>query len=151
MNTYSEKNAKPAIRSVLRRLAGYYKPYLNVFWTDMFFAFVSAAVALIIPLVVRYVTSNIVGMETVRAQEMIIRLGIMMFVLVLVQWYSNYYISNHGHVMGAKIEYDMRAQIFDHYQKMSFAFYDEQKVGQLMSRVTSDLFEIHIWRWWHFR
>ncbi len=142
MNTYSEKNAKPAIRSVLRRLAGYYKPYLNVFWTDMFFAFVSAAVALIIPLVVRYVTSNIVGMETVRAQEMIIRLGIMMFVLVLVQWYSNYYISNHGHVMGAKIEYDMRAQIFDHYQKMSFAFYDEQKVGQLMSRVTSDLFEI---------
>lgn len=142
MNTYSEKNAKPAKRSVLRRLAGYYKPYLNVFWTDMFFAFVSAAVALIIPLVVRYVTSNIVGMETVKAQEMIIRLGIMMFVLVLVQWYSNYYISNHGHVMGAKIEYDMRAQIFDHYQKMSFAFYDEQKVGQLMSRVTSDLFEI---------
>ncbi len=142
MNTYSEKKARPAKRSVLRRLAGYYKPYLNVFWTDMFFAFVSAAVALIIPLVVRYVTSNIVGMETVRAQEMIIRLGIMMFVLVLVQWYSNYYISNHGHVMGAKIEYDMRAQIFDHYQKMSFAFYDEQKVGQLMSRVTSDLFEI---------
>lgn len=108
----------------------------------MFFAFVSAVAALVIPLVVRYVTSTIVDMEAGRAQEMIIKLGLFMLALVLVQWYSNYYISNYGHVMGAKIEYDMRAQIFDHYQKMSFSFYDEQKVGQLMSRVTSDLFDI---------
>lgn len=142
MITHNQKAAPPAKRSVLRRLAGYYRPYLKVFWTDMFFAFVSAVAALVIPLVVRYVTSTIVDMEAGRAQEMIIKLGLFMLVLVLVQWYSNYYISNYGHVMGAKIEYDMRAQIFDHYQKMSFSFYDEQKVGQLMSRVTSDLFDI---------
>lgn len=142
MITHNQKAAPPARRSVLRRLAGYYRPYLKVFWTDMFFAFVSAVAALVIPLVVRYVTSTIVDMEAGRAQEMIIKLGLFMLVLVLVQWYSNYYISNYGHVMGAKIEYDMRAQIFDHYQKMSFSFYDEQKVGQLMSRVTSDLFDI---------
>ena len=142
MITHNQKAAPPARRSVLRRLAGYYRPYLKVFWTDMFFAFVSAVAALVIPLVVRYVTSTIVDMEAGRAQEMIIKLGLFMLALVLVQWYSNYYISNYGHVMGAKIEYDMRAQIFDHYQKMSFSFYDEQKVGQLMSRVTSDLFDI---------
>ena len=142
MITHNQKAAPPARRSVLRRLAGYYRPYLKVFWTDMFFAFVSAVAALVIPLVVRYVTSTIVDMEAGRAQEMIIQLGLVMLALVLVQWYSNYYISNYGHVMGAKIEYDMRAQIFDHYQKMSFSFYDEQKVGQLMSRVTSDLFDI---------
>lgn len=142
MITHDQKAAPPAKRSVLRRLAGYYRPYLKVFWTDMFFAFVSAVAALVIPLVVRYVTSTIVDMEAGRAQEMIIKLGLFMLALVLVQWYSNYYISNYGHVMGAKIEYDMRAQIFDHYQKMSFSFYDEQKVGQLMSRVTSDLFDI---------
>ena len=142
MITHNQKAAPPAKRSVLRRLAGYYRPYLKVFWTDMFFAFVSAVAALVIPLVVRYVTSTIVDMEAGRAQEMIIKLGLFMLALVLVQWYSNYYISNYGHVMGAKIEYDMRAQIFDHYQKMSFSFYDEQKVGQLMSRVTSDLFDI---------
>lgn len=129
-------------RSVLKRLAAYYKPYMGVFLTDMFFAFVSAAAALVIPLVVRYVTSTVIYMDTSAAQNMIIRLGIMMLALVLVQWYSNYYISNYGHVMGAKIEYDMRAEIFAHYQKMSFSFYDEQKVGQLMSRVTSDLFDI---------
>ena len=128
--------------ATLRRLAAYYKPYKRVFWTDMFFAFVSAAVALVIPLIVRYVTSTITVMQIKEAQTMIFKLGIFMFALVLVQWYANYYISNYGHVMGAKIEYDMRAEIFDHYQKMSFSFYDEQKVGQLMSRVTSDLFDI---------
>ncbi len=135
----SVKNSKAGI---LRRLAAYYKPYRKVFWTDMFFAFVSAAAALVIPLIVRYVTSTIVNMQASQAQSMIFRLGIVMLSLVLIQWYSNYYISNYGHVMGANIEYDMRAEIFDHYQKMSFSFYDEQKVGQLMSRVTSDLFEI---------
>ena len=65
-----------------------------------------------------------------------------LFVLVLIQWGCNYYISNYGHVMGAKIEYDMRAEIFNHYQKLSYSFYDDQKVGQLLSRITSDLFDI---------
>ncbi len=139
MNTNSAILSKIGI---LRRLAAYYKPYKKVFWTDMFFAFVSAAAALIIPLIVRYVTSTIVEMETFEAQNMLLKLGVLMLVMVLVQWYSNYYISNYGHVMGANIEYDMRAEIFDHYQKMSFSFYDEQKVGQLMSRVTSDLLDI---------
>ena len=139
MNTDSARISKTG---VLRRLAAYYKPYRKVFWTDMFFAFVSAAAALMIPLVVRYVTSVFVEMETPAAEAMLWKLGALLFALVLVQWYSNYYISNYGHVMGAKIEYDMRAEIFDHYQKMSFSFYDEQKVGQLMSRVTSDLFDI---------
>lgn len=129
-------------KSILRRLASYYKPYLDVFLKDMFFAFLSAAVALVFPLAVRYVTSTVIYMDAAEAQVEITRLGFALFVLVCIQWFSNYYISNYGHVMGAKIEYDMRAQIFDHYQKMSFSFYDDQKVGQLMSRVTSDLFDI---------
>lgn len=130
------------MKSILRRLVSYYKPYLGVFLADMFFAFLSAAVALVFPLAVRYVTSTVIYMDAADAQAAIVRLGIILFVLVVVQWFSNYYISNYGHVMGAKIEYDMRAEIFDHYQKMSFSFFDEQKVGQLMSRVTSDLFDI---------
>lgn len=142
MHTQPNDSAKPSKTSVLRRLAAYYKPYRRVFWTDMFFAFLSAAAALVIPLVVRYVTSTVLSMDTQKAQAMILKLGFMMLILVFVQWYSNFYISNYGHVMGAKIEYDMRAEIFDHYQRMSFSFYDEQKVGQLMSRVTSDLFDI---------
>lgn len=126
----------------LRKMAAYYKPYMGIFMADMFFAIVGAAVALVIPLVVRYVTSEVITWPQSEALPMIIQLGIGMTILVGVQFYSNYFIGNYGHVMGAKIEYDMRADIFAHYQKLSFGFYDDQKVGQLMSRITSDLFDI---------
>ena len=69
-------------------------------------------------------------------------LAVLLLVLVAVECYSKFFISNYGHVMGAKIEYNMRAEIFDHLQKLSFGFYDNQKVGQLMSRITTDLFDI---------
>ncbi len=126
----------------LKKMISYYKPYKGIFFADMFFAFGEAAVALIVPLVVRYITANVVYWNQEDAAKTIIRLGIILFILILGQMYCNYFISNYGHVMGAKMEYDMRAEIFGHYQKLSFSFYDDQKVGQLMSRVTSDLFEI---------
>ena len=69
-------------------------------------------------------------------------IGGVLIALVLIQFGANYYITYIGHVMGARMEYDMRADIFSHYQKLSFAFYDDQKVGQLLSRITSDLFDI---------
>ena len=130
------------MRKNLRKMASYYKPYLGIFIADMIFALGAAAVSLIVPLVVRYITSEIVYRESGQAFQMIMRLGILLLVLIAGQMYCNYFIGNYGHVMGAKIEYDMRAEIFDHYQKLPFAFYDEQKVGQLMSRITSDLFDI---------
>ena len=126
----------------LRRMFSYYKPYRGIFWADMFFALVAAAVSLAIPLIVRYITSQVVYFGAQEALHTIMRLGIVMLVLIAVQFYGNYFIANYGHVMGAKIEYDMRAEIFSHYQKLSFNFYDDQKVGQLMSRITSDLFDI---------
>jgi ATP-binding cassette subfamily B protein len=126
----------------LKKMLTYYKPYRKIFWTDMFFATVSAAVALIIPLVVRYVTSTLIYMEPAEILYQIKRIAVALLVLVVIDCYSKYFISNQGHVMGAKIEFDMRAEIFDHLQKLSFAFYDNQKVGQLMSRITTDLFDI---------
>ena len=126
----------------LKKLAKYYKPYLGTFIIDMILAMMSAAVALVIPLVVRYITSKVAYMPSDEASKAIFTIVVILFVLVLVQWGCNYYISNYGHVMGAKIEYDMRAEIFNHYQKLSYSFYDDQKVGQLLSRITSDLFDI---------
>ena len=126
----------------LKKLAKYYKPYLGTFIIDMILAMMSAAVALVIPLVVRYITSKVAYMPADEASKAIFTIVVILFVLVLVQWGCNYYISNYGHVMGAKIEYDMRAEIFNHYQKLSYSFYDDQKVGQLLSRITSDLFDI---------
>lgn len=128
--------------SNLKRMISYYKPYKAVFLKDMFFAMLSALIALTIPLVVRYVTSTVIYMETDKAWNMILIIAVSMTILVLIQAYCNYYIANYGHVMGARMEYDMRRDIFAHYQKLSFSFYDNQKVGQLMSRITSDLFDI---------
>lgn len=130
------------MRNNLKRLLKYYRPYRGIFWADMFFALVAAAVALTIPLIVRFITSEVVYFEAEQSLQTIIRLGILMVVLIGVQLYSQFFITNYGHVMGAKIEYDMRAEIFSHYQKLSFRFFDNQKVGQLMSRITSDLFDI---------
>lgn len=126
----------------LLKMISYYKPYRRVFFIDLFFAFLSAAIALTIPLIIRYVTSTLIYMDTSFIIEKILQIGIILIVLVLVDCYSKFYISNQGHVMGAQIEYDMRADIFAHFQKLSFSFYDNQKTGQLMSRITSDLFDI---------
>ncbi|MBR4182531.1 MAG: ABC transporter ATP-binding protein [Lachnospiraceae bacterium] len=126
----------------LKRMVSYYKPYLGTFALDMFFAFLASAISLIIPLVVRYITSEVPGMNPDEAVPRIMFIGAVLIILALVQFASNYFISNIGHVMGAKMEYNMRADIFSHYQKLSFSFYDEQKVGQLLSRITSDLFDI---------
>lgn len=126
----------------LKKMLSYYKAYMGPFLTDMFFATLSAAIALTIPLVIRYVTSKLIYMDTAVILKQIVYIAGILLALILVDCYSKFYISNQGHVMGAKIEYDMRAEIFDHFQKLSFSFYDNQKVGQLMSRITSDLFDI---------
>ena len=95
-----------------------------------------------IPLIVRYITSTIVHLPAETATGMIVKLGIFMIVLVLIEAFCNFYIAYYGHIMGASIERDMRNEIFSHYQKLSFAFYDNQKVGHLLSRITADLFDI---------
>ena len=126
----------------LKMLAGYYKPYKGLFFADLFFAFLGAAVTLVIPLMVRYIMNSISEMSADEAKTMILKIGVGMLVLILVQLGSRYFITYYGHMMGAYIEHDMRNEIFSHYQKLSFAFYDNQKVGQLLSRITSDLFDI---------
>ena len=130
------------MRENLKKMLSYYKPYRKVFAADMFFAILASVIALAIPLIARYITANIIYLDKSQVLRQALWLGILMVGLVAVSCYCNFYISNYGHVMGAKIEYDMRAEIFAHYQKLSFAFYDNQKVGALMSRITTDLFDI---------
>lgn len=126
----------------IKKMLSYYKPYMKIFWADMFFAVLSAAVALTIPLIVRYVTSTLVYQNPDVILQQILRIAALLAVLLVIDCYSRFFIGNYGHVMGAKMEYDMRAEIFAHMQKLSFSFYDDAKVGQLMSRITSDLFDI---------
>lgn len=126
----------------IKKMLSFYKPYRGVFLADLFFALIASATTLTIPILVRYITQDVIHRPMEEAMHTIYILGGIMVLLVAVECYCKYFITNYGHVMGARMEYDMRAEIFGHYQKLSFAFYDDQKVGQLMSRITSDLFDI---------
>mgnify|MGYP004728327099 FL=1 len=125
-----------------RRFVGYYKPYLGIFSADMFFAFLEAGVALAIPLIIRYITSTVVYWDHAEAFAEIIKLACVLVGLVIVEAGSTYFVTSIGHIMGCRMETDLRTEIFGHYQKLSFNFFDNEKVGQLMSRVTNDLFEV---------
>ena len=130
------------MKEQLKKLIAYYKPYKFLFFSDLFFAVINAGVTLAIPLVVRYITNEVIYYDADKAFRTIISLGVLMVVMVAVTLGCNLYITYFGHMMGAKIEADMRKDIFGHYQKLTFAFYDNQKVGHLLSRITSDLFDI---------
>ena len=125
-----------------KKFFSYYKPYKRLFAADMFFACLAAAITLIIPLIIRFITNDVIYRESGESLHLIFMLVGVMLVLIALEFFSNFFITNYGHMMGAKMEYDMRNEIFAHYQKLSFSFFDNQKVGQLMSRVTNDLFEI---------
>ena len=125
-----------------KKFFSYYKPYKKLFAADMFFACLAAAITLIIPLIIRYITNDVIYRAPDESLHTIFMLSGVMLILILIEFFSNFFITNYGHMMGAKMEYDMRNEIFGHYQKLSFSFFDNQKVGQLMSRVTNDLFEI---------
>lgn len=130
------------MREKLKKLFAYYKPYKGLFYSDMFFATLGAAVTLIIPLIVRYITNEVIYFDAAAAKRAIMTLGAAMIGLVALEVFCNFYIAYYGHIMGAKMEANMRSDIFGHYQKLTFAFYDNQKVGHLLSRITSDLFDI---------
>lgn len=126
----------------LKKLVAYYKPYKGLFFSDIFFAILGAGITLVIPLIIRYITGEVVYYEAQKALRMILILTAGLIGLVLVEMFCNFYIAYYGHMMGARIEANMRRDIFGHYQKLTFAFYDNQKVGGLLSRITSDLFDI---------
>jgi len=88
------------------------------------------------------VLNTVLNYEISEAVIIIAKLALVMAGLALLELFCNYFISYQGHVMGAKMEFDMRNDIFHHFQKLSFSFYDNQKTGQLMSRITNDLFEV---------
>ena len=123
-----------------KKFFSYYKPYLRLFLSVMVCALIVAALTLILPLCARYITKNILGTNAPDALEQILKVGALMLLLVLIHTACNYYVAYRGHTMGAMMESDLRCELFDHYQKLSFRFYDEQRTGELMSRITNDLF-----------
>lgn len=130
------------MNSRTKKFVSYYKPYLKLFFADMVCALVVSATALALPLCASYITKNILGSDMPDVLGQIYRMGGLMLLLLLVHTLCNMFVDYQGHMMGALMERDMRSELFEHLQKLSFGFYDEQKTGQLMSRITNDSFDM---------
>ncbi len=138
---YESSAAAPA-RSRGKKFLSYYKPYVGLFFADMACALIVSAITLLIPLCAQYITKNFLEGNTSHALNHIYLMGALMLALVGVHTLCTIFIDFQGHMMGAKMESDMRSELFEHYQKLSFRFYDEQRTGQLMTRITNDTFAL---------
>lgn len=127
---------------LLRRFAPYFKKYRWVLALDLFCASLTTVCELVLPLMVRYITD--LGMNDLASLTvgLILKIGLLYLLLRVIDMAANYYMQNIGHVMGAYIETDMRRDLFEHLQRLSFTYYDSTKIGQLMARITSDLFDV---------
>ena len=126
----------------LKFFSKYYKPYIGIIILDLICACLSTVCELVLPMIVRYITQTAEGGASALLVTTVLRLGALYLFLKLVDTFANYYMSNTGHVMGARIETDMRRDMFSHLMTLSFGYYDNAKVGQIMSRISNDLFDI---------
>ena len=125
-----------------RKFLSFYRPYLGLLAIDLFCAFVVSAITLVLPLCVRFITGTLLPGGSPQPLADLAIIGGIMLALVAVYALCNFFVDYQGHMMGAMMESDMRRELFAHYQKLSFSFYDDQQTGQLMSRITSDLFAL---------
>lgn len=126
----------------VEKFFSYYKPYLKLFLIILACALIVSSVSLVFPLLVRYITKDVLERDLSTALSKVLWIGGLMLVLVAVQNIGNYFVDYKGHEVGARMEGDMRSELFAHMQKLSFSFYDKEKTGQLMSRITNDLLMI---------
>ena len=128
--------------SIVQGFLHYYKPYRRLFYTDMVCAILVSMIDLVFPQVLNYLTKNFLVTQTGEFVAIIGYLGAGMLGLYLLRYGCQYYITTWGHVMGARMESDMRQDLFEQFQRLSFSYYDRNNTGEMMSKVVSDLFDI---------
>ncbi len=127
---------------LLRRFAPYYKKYIPIVLFDLLCAAVTTLADVALPLIVRSITQLAIDDATALTIAYVLQIGLFYVVLRMVDAAADYYMTAQGHIMGSYIERDMRFDLFSHLQKLGFSYYSDAKVGQIMARITSDLFEI---------
>lgn len=147
-STRARKNAAPRKTSAtqtaprhhrLRKFASYYRPHLRLLLLDLFCAILVAATAIALPLSANLIINGVLNAaDTADAQIHILQVGGIMLVILAIHLVANYIVDYRGHMMGARIEASLRQELFEHCQKLSFSFYDRQRTGQLMSRISND-------------
>ena len=126
----------------LKRFIQYYAPYKAVFFLDLVCAAIISLVDLAFPQILRTLTRTLFVENASSIMRNLVPIGIVLFLIYVLQACCKYYVSYQGHMMGAHMERDMRQQLFDHYEKLSFSYYDQNNSGQMMSKLVSDLFDI---------
>ncbi len=137
-----EKNQNAGKLKLFKRFLPYYKKYKWILVFDLFCAALTTLCELVLPMIVREITDSATSTPMTLTVELIIRCGLLYLVLRVIDTAANYFMASVGHIMGTKLETDMRRDLFGHLQKLSFSYYDNAKVGTLMSRITSDLFDV---------
>ncbi len=125
----------------LKFFSKYYKPYIGIVILDLLCACLTTVCELVLPMIVRHITRAAETGATLLVSS-VLKIGALYLFLRIVDTLANYYMANAGHVMGARIETDMRRDMFSHLMKLSFGYFDNTKVGQIMSRISNDLFDI---------
>ncbi len=126
----------------IKKFIPYYKPYRRVFFFDLLCAAFVSLVDIMYPQFLRSLMNSLFLQDAAAILKGIIPVALGLLLAYIVQTLCTYYVTCYGHIMGAKMERDMRQQLFDHYEKLSFSYYDRNNTGQLMSKLISDLFDI---------
>lgn len=127
---------------LFKKFLYYYKPYKGLFYADLSCALVVSLVDLAFPLILGYLSTTIFLKDRSVILHSLIYIGIILFSIYIIKYFCQYFIASWGHIMGARMENNMRKDLFYHLQKMSFSYYDENNTGQMMSIIVSDLFDI---------
>lgn len=128
--------------SLLRKFISYYRPYRAIFYFDMFCALVLSAIDVSFPQILRALTNGLFVQSPQAILSHLIIIAIGLLAIYLIRFGCQYYITSWGHIMGARMESNMRQDLFDHYQRLSFSYYDRNNTGEMMSKLVSDLFDI---------
>ena len=127
---------------VFKRFLRYYKPYRTVFWLDMACAMLVSVIDLIFPQLLNYLTRSVFTRSPQEVLSLLAPLAFGLLAMYLARYGGRFYITYQGHVMGARMESDMRQDLFDQFQRLSFSYYDHNNTGEMMSKLVSDLFDI---------
>ena len=126
----------------LKKFVKYYAPYRTVFFLDLICAAIISLVDIAFPQILRTLTKTLFTEDPSQILGALLPIGLALFVMYIIQTFCKYYVSYQGHMMGAHMERDMRQKLFDHYERLSFSYYDQNNSGQMMSKLVSDLFDI---------
>lgn len=130
------------VKELIGRFVPYYKKYWKICVFDLFCAALTTVCELVLPMIMRYITNTGINNIEALTVRVILQLGLLYLVLRIIDCSANFYMANMGHVMGTYIETDMRRDAYSHLQRLSDTYYNNTKVGQIMGRITNDLFDV---------